>query len=77
MTTIANNAFYNCKSLTSVTFENTSGWKIYSSSSSTTGYAINVSTPATNATNLKNSKVGSVSSSATNWGNFYLKCSDD
>ena len=38
---------------TNVTFENTTGWFITSSSSATSGTNINVTNPSTNATNLK------------------------
>ncbi len=46
VTTIGNGAFYQCSSLTSVTFENTSGWKAGSTAISSTDLA-NTSTAAT------------------------------
>ena len=50
---IGNYCFSGCSALTSVTFENISGWNQTSSSSYTNGTSIDVSSPTTNATNLK------------------------
>ena len=71
--TIGARAFKGCTKLTKVTFENTTGWKIYQYSTSTTGYEIDVSNEEINATNLRKTNYQSISSSATNWGRFYLK----
>lgn len=51
VTSIGKNAFGGC-SLTSVTFENTEGWRIYNKSEGVESI-IDVSDPVTNATNLK------------------------
>ncbi len=50
VTNIGYDAFYNCTSLTSVTFENTTGWL-------RDGQSINVSDPSANARNLKNGDI--------------------
>ena len=47
-------AFKGCCSLTSVTFENTSGWFVSTSSTATSGTNIDVTNPSTNANYLKN-----------------------
>lgn len=49
VTSIGSSSFQNVDTLTSVTFENTSGWK-------TGSYSIDVTDPATNATNIKGSR---------------------
>ncbi len=53
VTSIVQYAFSACTNLISVTFENTSGWYYASTASATSGTSIDVSTPSTNATNLK------------------------
>ncbi len=53
VTSIGSYAFRGCTSLTGVTFENTSGWFVTTSSNGTSGTSIDVTNSATNATNLK------------------------
>ncbi|MBO5092657.1 MAG: leucine-rich repeat protein, partial [Clostridia bacterium] len=50
-------AFYNCTSLTSVTFENTSGWYVTKTQGATSGTNVDVTSATTNATNLKSNYV--------------------
>ncbi len=50
---IAPTVFDNCSNLTSVTFTQLSGWFVATSQSDITGEDINVTSPSTNATNLK------------------------
>ena len=52
--TVMSNLFYGCTSLTSVTFENTTGWFIASSESAISGTNIDVTNASANATNLVN-----------------------
>ena len=52
MTSIDAEAFYDCSSLTSVTFADTNNWYRTSSSDYTDGTEIDVTNTATNATNL-------------------------
>ncbi len=52
VTIIRAEAFYGCSKLTSITFENTEGWYYTGDSTATSGTAMDVSNPATNATNL-------------------------
>jgi hypothetical protein len=52
VTSIGRYAFSSCTSLTSVTFENTEGWWVNTSSSATSGDAVDVSDPITNVTHL-------------------------
>ena len=74
VTSIGDYAFVYSNKLRNVTFENTSGWKIYASSSATIGYDINVSSPATNATNLTETiYLSPISSSSISWGLYCLK----
>ena len=56
VTSIGKFAFYGCTGLTSVTFANTSGW--YRTSTATGDTAIDVTDPATNATNLRSTYSG-------------------
>ena len=53
VTTIEEYAFYGCTNLASVKFENTSGWYVTRTEGATSGNAVDVSVPETNATNLK------------------------
>ena len=53
VTDIGSEVFYNCKNLQTVTFENTVGWKTYSTTKSDST-PIDVSDAAANAVNLKN-----------------------
>ena len=64
--------FSECSALDSVTFNDPDGWYATSSSLYKNGRSINVSTstPATNATNLKNTSISD--SSGNNWGGRYL-----
>lgn len=52
VTLIGTNAFANCSNLSGVTFENTTGWILATSSTATSGDAVDVTDTATNATNL-------------------------
>lgn len=52
-------AFTGCTNLTKVTFENTEGWKRYSSATATYGYTADASNPTANATSLKGDSSGS------------------
>ena len=58
VTSIEQTAFQNCSSLESVTFENTTGWFILSSSNATSGDSIDVTDASTNAINLKSTYMG-------------------
>ncbi len=53
LTSIGDSAFSGCSGLTSITFENTEGWYYTSDSTATSGTAMDVSDPATNATYLR------------------------
>ena len=70
VTEIGKYAFYGCDALTSVTFANTTGWHIYNYSSDEG--AIDVSNPATNASELKSSSYDS-SGKKYHWGYYNLK----
>ena len=52
VTSIGNYAFSNCSSLTSVKFENTSGWYVSKDSTATSGTSVSVTDTAKNATYL-------------------------
>ena len=59
--TMGDNVFYGCSALTSATFEITTGWKVYTSSTATSGTSITSSylaTKSTAATYLRSTYVG-------------------
>ena len=56
VTSIGGSAFYNCSSLTSVTFKDTNNWSYTSNSDYTGGTAVDVTNTAQNATYLKSNK---------------------
>ena len=71
VTSIGSKVFYGCENLTNVTFANSTGWAAYSSTPSTKKYNVTVTTPSTNAINLRDTSYSS--SSTTNWGYYTLK----
>ena len=64
VTTIGYHAFDGCSSLTSVTFEHKDGWHLQEPEANEIGDLIDVGTPSTNATKLKDD--------AGQWSNKYL-----
>ena len=53
VTSIGSSAFYGCRGLTRVIFENTAGWKVSENSNMSNYEEINVENPEQNSENLK------------------------